>query len=122
LDLRRLLILLKKPIMRGALRYSVNGHSSRLTIFQPPTTSRVVAARSVFASGVFVMVCQFVAIIIYLFCAPAPQVLFTLDAPQPFVLVYQLALGRGGATFMAVLSTLSYVFVRTNLCMCCSRE
>lgn len=75
---------------------------------------RIVAARSVLAGGFSVALFQFIATILYLFCVPSMEVMATLNAPQPFVLVYSLALGRGGATFMAILSTLNYTLVRIS--------
>lgn len=54
---------------------------------------------------------SFVTIILFLFCTPDLDVLFSLQAPQPFVLLYSLALGRGGATFMTVLATIGLILV-----------
>jgi hypothetical protein len=48
--------------------------------------------------------------ILFLFCTPADTT-FILTAPQPFVLVYTQALGRGGATFMTILATLGLIMV-----------
>lgn len=81
---------------------------------------RIVAARSVFAGGVSVAIFQFITTILYLFCAPSDEVLATLDAPQPFILIYGLAIGRRGATFMAVLSCMNQIFVRIRF-LCISR-
>ena len=48
--------------------------------------------------------------ILFLFCIPEhTEVIF--GAPQPFVLVYQLALGRGGATIMTIIATLGLIVV-----------
>ena len=48
--------------------------------------------------------------ILFLFCTPADTDSI-LGAPQPFVLVYAQALGRGGATFMTIIATLGLVTV-----------
>ena len=50
--------------------------------------------------------------VVLLFCIPDITALFALNAPvQPFVLVYVMALGRGGATFMTLVATISGLFV-----------
>jgi len=48
--------------------------------------------------------------ILFLFCTPADTE-SVLNAPQPFVLVYEQALGRGGATFMTIIATLGLIIV-----------
>lgn len=37
--------------------------------------------------------------------------MFSLNAPQPFVQLYALALGKGGATFMTVIAVIGLVLV-----------
>ena len=53
--------------------------------------------------------------VVLLFCIPDLTALFALNAPQPFVLVYVMALGRGGGTFMTLLATISGLFVSASL-------
>jgi hypothetical protein len=50
--------------------------------------------------------------IVFLYCTPDFDTLFGLFAPQPFVQLYALALGNGGAVFMTVLATVGLVIVR----------
>ena len=52
--------------------------------------------------------------IVFLYSTPSFDVLFNLYAPQPFVQIYALALGNGGAVFMTVLATVGLVIVRTR--------
>lgn len=63
--------------------------------------------------------------VVLLFCIPDLTALFALNAPQPFVLVYVMALGRGGGTFMTLLATISGLFVSAllaNVRMCGERR
>lgn len=121
--LRHLLMSPKKPIVRSESSYFVYKCLNQLITSHLYEYFRVVAARSVFASGVSIGLCQFLSVILYLFCAPRNEVIATLHAPQPFILIYDLSIGRGGATFMAVLSTLNQIFVRIRfLCISCENN
>ena len=51
-------------------------------------------------------------IILFLFCSPDLDVLFGLDAPQPFVLIYQMALGKGGQMVMTCVAIIGLFIVR----------
>ena len=70
------------------------------------------AARGVFWSGVACSIYGFLLTIFFLFCIPSIDVVLSSTAPQPFVIVYDMALGRGGAIFMTLLASLGLVFVR----------
>jgi len=48
----------------------------------------------------------FVTAILFLFCTPDLDTLFSLGAPQPFVQIYALALGKGGSVFMTVVAVI----------------
>ncbi|KAB5587807.1 Amino acid permease [Ceratobasidium theobromae] len=97
------------------------GFEASAHVAEETNSAKVVAARSVFASGVSIGLCQFLSVILYLFCAPRNEVIATLHAPQPFILIYDLSIGRGGATFMAVLSTLNQIFAIVSNTMAASR-
>lgn len=75
------------------------------------TIRSVVAARgilsSAFATGIF----GFATAILFLFTTPPIDVWYTFTAPQPFVQIYALALGRGGAVFMTILAVIGLVVV-----------
>lgn len=74
----------------------------------------VIAARGLFTGAVATGVFGFVTAILFLFCTPDLTTLFALDAPQPFVQIYALALGRGGAIFMTILAILGLVLVSSR--------
>ena len=76
----------------------------------------VVTARNLFRSCVATSVGGFVTLILFLFCTPNLEKLFSLHAPQPFVLIYALALGRAGCTFMTCIATLTALFVSSCHC------
>lgn len=52
--------------------------------------------------------------ILFLFCIPDLDAFFALDAPQPFVQLYALALGKGPSIFMTIVSTLGLIMVRAH--------
>ncbi|KAG8986330.1 hypothetical protein FRB94_010216 [Tulasnella sp. JGI-2019a] len=66
----------------------------------------VVAGRSIFRSAVATAVGGLAALILFLFCTPTIEILFSLNAPQPFVLIYSMALGHGGAVAMTLIAAL----------------
>ena len=84
--------------------------SPALLLGNTPSFS-IVAAQSIFTSAVVAGIGGFATTILFLFCAPNIKTLFSLHAPQPFVLIYTSALGRGGGTFMTVLAVVSTLFV-----------
>lgn len=53
----------------------------------------------------------FVTAILFLFCTPDLDTLFSLNAPQPFVLIYALALGKGGSVFMTIIAVIGLILV-----------
>jgi hypothetical protein len=71
----------------------------------------IVAARGIFSSAVATGVLGFATAILFLFCTPDLDTLFSLEAPQPFVQIYALALGKGGAVFMTILAILGLCLV-----------
>ncbi|PYI12986.1 amino acid permease [Aspergillus violaceofuscus CBS 115571] len=62
------------------------------------------AAKGIFWSTVISGVLGFTAVILFLFTSPPIDILFSYDAPQPFVPLYAVVLGRGGHIVMNVLS------------------
>ena len=66
---------------------------------------------SVVATGVL----GFVTTILFLFCTPDLDTLFSLNAPQPFVQIYALALGRGGSIFMTIIAVLGLILVSPTI-------
>jgi len=72
----------------------------------------VVAGRGILSSAIATGVLGFVTCILFLFCTPDLDTVFALDAPQPFVQIYALALGKGPSIFMTVVAVLGLIMVR----------
>lgn len=87
---------------------------SRLLQASLTSVPSIIAARGIWTSAVATGICGFLTTILFLFCTPADTE-SVLAAPQPFVLVYAQALGRGGATFMTIIATLGLILVRLTL-------
>ncbi|KAG8718496.1 hypothetical protein FRC08_005140 [Ceratobasidium sp. 394] len=81
----------------------------------------VVAAQSIFTSTIVSGIGGYVTTILFLFCTPDIDTLFSLNAPQPFVLIYTLALGRGGGTFMTILAVASAILTHSIAVLATSR-
>lgn len=75
----------------------------------PPS---VVAGRGIISSVVATGVLGFATTILFLFCTPDLDTLFSLGAPQPFVQIYALALGKGGSIVMTVIASVGLILVR----------
>ena len=60
------------------------------------------------SSGIF----GFATTLLFLFCTPSLDVLFSLHAPQPFVQLYALALGKKASIFMTVIAVINLVLVK----------
>ena len=54
----------------------------------------------------------FLTTILFLFCIPDLDTFFALDAPQPFVQLYALALGKGPSVFMTIIAVIGLIMVR----------
>jgi amino acid transporter len=72
----------------------------------------VIAARGIITSAIATGVLGFITTILFLFCIPDLDTFFSLDAPQPFVLLYALALGKGPSIFMTIIAALGLIMVR----------
>lgn len=84
--------------------FDASGH-----IAEETKNARVIAGKGILTSAVATGLLSFVTIILFLFCTPDFDVLFSLNAPQPFVQLYALALGKGGATFMTVIAVIGLI-------------
>ena len=71
----------------------------------------VIAARGILTSALATGVMGFLTSILFLFCTPDLDTLFSLDAPQPFVQIYAMALGRGPSIFMTIIAVLGLILV-----------
>lgn len=92
--------------------FEASGHISEET-----KDASLTAARGIWWSAVASALIGFPLVILFLFCLPNLEVLYALGAPQPFVNIYDMALGRGGHVFMNVICILGLIFVseRTKL-------
>jgi translation initiation factor 5B len=71
----------------------------------------VVAGKGILMSAIATGLLGFVTAILFLFCTPDLDTVFALDAPQPFVQIYALALGKGGSIFMTVIAVIGLIMV-----------
>lgn len=97
--------LLKKPKTPGIYT---------LTMTLPPLTHcvfSVIAARGILSSAIATGVLGFITTILFLFCTPDLNTIFTLNAPQPFVQIYALALGKKASIFMTILAVIGLIMV-----------
>jgi hypothetical protein len=77
-------------------------------------THSVVAGRGIISSAIATGVLGFITTILFLFCIPDLSTFFALDAPQPFVQVYALALGKGPSIFMTIIAVIGLIMVRVS--------
>ncbi|KAJ7193015.1 gamma-aminobutyric acid transporter [Mycena pura] len=81
--------------------FDASGH-----IAEETKNASVVAAKGIFTSALATGVLGFITAILFLFCTPDLNTLFALEAPQPFVQIYAMALGKGGSIFMTVIAVI----------------
>jgi len=84
--------------------FDASGH-----IAEETKNANVVAARGIFSGALATAIGGFVTAILFLFCTPDLDTLFALEAPQPFVQIYALALGNGGAIFMTIIAVIGLI-------------
>ncbi|KAE8543712.1 hypothetical protein D1P53_000428 [Cryptococcus gattii VGV] len=83
---------------------SITGFDASGHISEETKSASTKSARGILTSAFFSGLFAFLNIILFLFCIPPLDVWSEFTAQQPFVQVYHLALGRGGAVFMACLA------------------
>ncbi|KIO16971.1 hypothetical protein M407DRAFT_33378 [Tulasnella calospora MUT 4182] len=84
--------------------WTLTGFDAAGHIAEETKNASVIAAKGIFASAVATGCFGFVTTVLFLFCTPDLDTINSLSAPQPFVQIYALALGRGGAVFMTILA------------------
>jgi translation initiation factor 5B len=77
-----------------------------------PRNNSVIAGRGIITSAIATGVLGFITTILFLFCIPDLDTFFALDAPQPFVQLYALALGKGPSIFMTIIAVIGLIMVR----------
>jgi amino acid transporter len=81
--------------------FDASGHVAEET-----KNASLTAARGIFWSCFISAVLGTPIIFLYLACSPDLDTLFSLGAPQPFVLIFENALGKGGQVVMVIISIL----------------
>ncbi|ETW84621.1 amino acid transporter [Heterobasidion irregulare TC 32-1] len=84
--------------------FDASGH-----IAEETKNASVVAGRGILSSVIATGVLGFITTILFLFCTPDLDTVFALDAPQPFVQIYALALGKKSSIFMTVIAVLGLI-------------
>jgi amino acid transporter len=74
----------------------------------------VIAGRGILTSVIATGILGFITAILFLFCTPDLDTIFALGAPQPFVQIYALALGKGGSIVMTIIAVIGLTIVRSN--------
>jgi translation initiation factor 5B len=72
-----------------------------------------VAARGILTTDAVNGTMGFLITILFLFCTPDLDTLFSLDAPQPFVQIYAMALGKGPSIFMTIVAVIGLTMVNS---------
>ena len=86
--------------------FEASGHISEETKNASST-----AAKGIFTSALASSLLGFPIVILFLFCTPNLDTLYSFGAPQPFVNLYAMTLGMGGHVFMNIICILGLVFV-----------
>ena len=86
--------------------FEAPGHISEETM-----NASITAARGIFSSTVASGLIGFPLVILFLFCTPNLDTLYALDAPQPFVGLYAMTLGKGGQVVMVIVCIIGLLFV-----------
>ncbi|KAI0751633.1 amino acid transporter [Daedaleopsis nitida] len=96
--------------------FDASGH-----IAEETKNASVVAGRAIISSVISTGVLSFATVILFLFCTPDLDTLFSLEAPQPFVQIYALALGKGGSIVMTAIATLGLILSTSVAIVAASR-
>jgi amino acid transporter len=89
--------------------FEASGHISEET-----QNASVTAARGIFYSAAASAVLGFPIVLLFLFCSPDLETLYSFSAPQPFVGLYAMTLGQGGQVVMVIVCILGLVFVSVD--------
>ncbi|KAF9526273.1 hypothetical protein CPB83DRAFT_770518 [Crepidotus variabilis] len=84
--------------------FDASGH-----IAEETKNARIIAGKGILTSAVATGILGFITTILFLFCSPDLDTLFALEAPQPFVLLYALALGKKASIFMTVVAVVGLI-------------
>jgi translation initiation factor 5B len=87
-----------------------------MAVIAYPLVFSIVAGKGILTSALATGVLGFATTILFLFCIPDLNTFFSLPAPQPFVLVYALALGKKASIFMTIIAVLGLIMVSLLHC------
>ncbi|KIK45281.1 hypothetical protein CY34DRAFT_78247 [Suillus luteus UH-Slu-Lm8-n1] len=96
--------------------FDASGH-----IAEETKNASVVAAKGILWSAIATGVLGFITTILFLFCTPDLDTVFALNAPQPFVQIYALALGKNASIFMTVIAVIGLIMNTTVAIVASSR-
>ncbi|KAJ7083476.1 amino acid/polyamine transporter I [Mycena epipterygia] len=82
-----------------ACGYDAAGHVAEET-----KNASVTAARGIFTSAVAASTLAFAATILWLFCIPPDELLYSYKSPQPFVQIWAASIGKGSAVVMTIIA------------------
>ncbi|KAK3073376.1 hypothetical protein LTS18_014448, partial [Coniosporium uncinatum] len=88
--------------------FEASGHISEET-----KDASLTAAKGIFSSAVASAVLGFPIVILFLFCTPNLDTLYSFTAPQPFVNLYAMSMGTGGQVFMVIVCIFGLIFNTT---------
>ena len=75
------------------------------------TTISVIAGRGILTSVIATGFFGFITVMLFLVCTPDLDFALALDAPQPFVQIYALALGKEGSVIMTIIAVIGLIMV-----------
>jgi len=101
--------------------FSLTGFDASGHIAEETKNASVVAGRGIITGVVATGLLGFNTVILFLFCTPDLDLAFSLDAPQPFVQIYSLALGRGGSIVMTIIAVINLIMNSTVAIVAASR-
>ncbi|KAI6099153.1 hypothetical protein F5141DRAFT_1066724 [Pisolithus sp. B1] len=96
--------------------FDASGHIAEETM-----NASVIAAKGILSSAIATGVLGFATTILFLFCTPDLDTVFSLNAPQPFVQIYALALGKNASIFMTIIAVLGLILNSTVAIVASSR-
>jgi len=85
---------------------TLTGFDAAGHIAEETQNASLASARGMFWSCAMSGLIGWPLLILFLFCSPPLETLFSYNAPQPFVLIYEYALGRGGGLVMTIIAAI----------------
>ncbi|KAL8279487.1 hypothetical protein RQP46_008049 [Phenoliferia psychrophenolica] len=100
--------------------YVTTGYDASGHVAEETRGASLTSARGIFYSAAASAVLSFLATLLWLFCIPPDEILYSFDAPQPFVQIWALAIGKRGAVVMT--STSCAVTASSRLVFAIARD